>query len=122
MDNEVSRNFYLPLSVQASEELEAVQLLLQNSDWDPEVWDIWSYNWNSMNFSSKKAYKFLQGTQEASPLFSWIWSAGNQGKHNFFLLAPQGQLEYKKPDLNSVGYEYFFRILSKSINYIHHIF
>jgi hypothetical protein len=69
LDNEVSRNFYLPLSVQASEELEAVQLLLQNSDWDPEVWDIWSYNWNSMNFSSKKAYKFLQGTQEASPLF-----------------------------------------------------
>ena len=28
-------------------------------------------------------YAFLQGQIEASPLFSWLWSSCNIGKHNF---------------------------------------
>jgi len=55
--------FFLPLPVQASEEFEALQLILQNRSWDPEIDDIWSYNWSSTKFSLKKAYKHLQGTQ-----------------------------------------------------------
>jgi hypothetical protein len=27
----------------------------------------------------------LQGTVQASPLFNWIWKAGNLGKHKFFM-------------------------------------
>lgn len=33
LDNETSRNFDLPILVQASEELEVLQLLLQNRAW-----------------------------------------------------------------------------------------
>jgi len=34
--------------------------------------------------TAEKAYKCLQGSYEASPLFSWLWSTGNLGKHKFF--------------------------------------
>ena len=63
---------------------------------DLEVWDTWSYNWNSLNFSSKNSYKFLQVTQEASPLFSWLWSAGNLGKQIFVLAPHERPTEHKK--------------------------
>lgn len=84
MESDASRNFTLPLSVQASQELIALQESLQQEAGDEQDWDIWSYRWNSQNFCSKKAYKHLQGIQVSSPLFKWMWSAGNLGKHKFF--------------------------------------
>ena len=84
VESEANKNFTLPLSVQASEELASLQVLLQQEVGDQQVWDTWTYRWNSLNFSSNKAYKLLQGTQDSSPLFRWLWTAGNLGKHNFF--------------------------------------
>ena len=70
---------------------------MEEDNWEPETQDKWSYKWNSDNFSTKKAYCPLQGTQPASPLFPWLWSSGNLGKHLFFLLAPsQGQVKHRK--------------------------
>jgi len=40
--------------------------------------------WGSGNYSSKKAYKILLGQQQTSPLFAWLWSYENLGKHKFF--------------------------------------
>jgi hypothetical protein len=57
---------------------------MEEGNWEPETQDKWSYKWNSDNFSTKKAYCLLQGTQPASPLFPWLWSSGNLGKHKFF--------------------------------------
>jgi hypothetical protein len=37
-----------------------------------------------ISFSSSKAYKLLRGTLESSPLFNWLWSSSNLGKHKFF--------------------------------------
>lgn len=84
LDNEVERIFSLPLSIQAVVELEILQSILDARDWDLNTDDSWLYNWNSNRFSSKKAYGILQGTQAASPLFPWLWKAGNLGKHKFF--------------------------------------
>jgi hypothetical protein len=55
---------------------------------DLKVWDTWSYNWNSLNFSSKNSYKFLQGTQEASPLFLLALVYWYSRKTQIFVLAP----------------------------------
>lgn len=47
--------------------------------------DCWTYIWNNSSaFSPKQAYKTMQGTLEASPLFSWMWAGENLGKHKFF--------------------------------------
>ena len=40
--------------------------------------------WGSSSFNTRKAYKHILGTLEASPLFPWLWSSGNLGKHKFF--------------------------------------
>jgi hypothetical protein len=83
VNNELSRIFSLPLSGQATDQLTQVQALLNNLHLDPNVDDNWNYVWGSQ-FSSKKAYKALKGTMEASPLFRWLWSSSNLGKHKFF--------------------------------------
>lgn len=70
---------------------------MEEGNWEPETQDKWSYKWNSDNFSTKKAYCLLQGTQPASPLFPWLWSSGTLGKTQVLLLAPsQGQVKHRK--------------------------
>jgi hypothetical protein len=46
--------------------------------------DSWSYIWGSATFTPKLAYKQLQGTCVAHPLFSWLWKSCGRGKHKFF--------------------------------------
>lgn len=84
IDNEPSRVFFLPLSAQASEQYDSLLRIIMDSAENLEAHDSWSYTWGS-SYSSKKAYKSLQGTVEASPLFLWVWKSGNLGKHKFFI-------------------------------------
>lgn len=84
VDQSLDRLFHLPLSIQASNQLTDLQAVLQEGVWDPEEDDYWVYSWGSSTYNSRKAYKCLQGSYQASPLFSWLWSAGNLGKHKFF--------------------------------------
>ena len=83
INNEMDRIFSLPLSSQAAAQLVEVQELVNNLHLNPEAHDTWLYNWGAQ-FSSSKAYKSLRGTLEASPLFKWLWSSSNLGKHKFF--------------------------------------
>jgi hypothetical protein len=83
LNNEMDRIFNLPLSIQAATQLNEIQDMIINIHLDPEAHDIWTYNWGAW-FSSKKAYAALKGTLEASPLFWWLWSSSNLGKHKFF--------------------------------------
>jgi len=76
-------HFFLPLSMQASEQLSDLQDIIQQGNYGNEQKDQWTYNWGSSNYSSKKAYKEIVGSQQASPLFNWLWSASNLGKHKF---------------------------------------
>jgi hypothetical protein len=46
--------------------------------------DSWSYIWGTSTFTPKLAYKQLQGTCVAHPLFSWLWKSCGCGKHKFF--------------------------------------
>jgi hypothetical protein len=83
INNEAYMIFSLPLSSQAACQLLLLQDYLNNMQLNPEAHDIWHYTWGAQ-FSSKRAYKALKGTVEASPLFRWLWSSSNLGKHKFF--------------------------------------
>ena len=74
----------LPLSCQAVEQLSELQELLEARNLDEEATYSWTYTWGSSSFNTRKAYKHILGTLEASPLFPWLWSSGNLGKHKFF--------------------------------------
>ena len=83
VDQSLDRLFHLPLSIQASNQVTDLQAVLQEGVWDREEDDYWVYSWGSSTYNNRKAYKCLQGSYEASPLFSWLWSSGNLGKHQF---------------------------------------
>jgi hypothetical protein len=57
---------------------------IDQSDFDEDQNDLWTYSWGSTRFSSRKAYKNLQEHIAASPLFLWLWGSSNLGKDKFF--------------------------------------
>jgi hypothetical protein len=92
----LDRIFSLPLSSQAADQLVEVQKIVQNLSLDPGINDIWVYKWGSC-FSSSKAYTHFRGQLEASPLFKWLWTSSNLGKHKFFFwLFIERLTEHKK--------------------------
>jgi len=76
--------FTLPLSQQASNQLDEVENLIDTFVGDSEQKDSWSYIWGSSKFSSRKAYIRMIGQSEASPLFKWMWASSNLGSTNSF--------------------------------------
>ena len=84
LDQDVNWIFSLPLSTQATNQLEEVQTLIEQRTWNVDTKDIWCYSWGSCKYRSKKAYKILIGHTETSPLFNWMWASNNLGKHKFF--------------------------------------
>jgi len=84
LDHDVEVIFRLPLSTQAAIQLEELLDLVHNINWDESDNDSWIYSWGNSNYTSKKAYKLLIGTEQASPLFPWLWASSNLGKHKFF--------------------------------------
>lgn len=82
LESELYRVFFLPLSVQASDQLSELLGIINDKDWNQNQSDSWTYSWGPA-FSTKKAYSLLQGTLQASPLFASIWTSSNLGKHKF---------------------------------------
>lgn len=76
--------FRLPLSQQAASQLDEIISALEEAKIDSEQEDRWVYKWGNDKYSSKKAYKQLAPHYEAPPLFCWLWSSSNLGKHKFF--------------------------------------
>lgn len=80
MDHNVDRTLTLPLSSIAADQLQAVDTLLIERDWDNEMHDIWNYSRGSSKFSSKKAYNILIGFTAASPLFQMALGLEQSGE------------------------------------------
>jgi len=84
--------FHLPLSVEAHDQFQVVEGLLQNFDPSTSS-DTWYYIWGSPNFTSKKAYRHLLGSSWTAPIFKWIWQSSCEPKHKvFFWLLFQDRL------------------------------
>jgi hypothetical protein len=72
IDQDESRIFTLPLSVQANQQLSEIWNNLLQMTWDVTIEDQWTYVWGNTKYSSRKAYKILIGQAESSPLYSWV--------------------------------------------------
>jgi hypothetical protein len=77
-------NFFTPLSEEAVEQWSELDNLIQRLELVSSKDDRWSYIWGSSVFTPKLAYKQLQGSFIAHPLFSWLWKSCCRGKHKFF--------------------------------------
>jgi hypothetical protein len=75
--------FQLPLSEEAymqyCEVNVLIKLIQENTDNDK-----WKYIWSNENFSTKKAYNHLIGSQGVHPAFRWFWNSSCQPKHKVF--------------------------------------
>jgi hypothetical protein len=75
--------FHTPLSVEAFEQLHALQDILANLPLQDQR-DKWLCNAFSSLFSSQKAYSHMTGNQWTHPIFSWLWKSKCQPKHKVF--------------------------------------
>jgi hypothetical protein len=82
--NPTSTLFNLPLSFEAFNQFEQLNLIFTSSP-RTEEHDNWFYIWGSSIFTSKKAYRHLIGNIEADQMFRWIWKSSCQLKHKVFL-------------------------------------
>jgi hypothetical protein len=82
MDN-LQNHFNLLLSEEAYEQYCDLVLVLQTL---PSVGenDVWSYIWENKEYSIKKAYCHLMGSNQVHPAFRWIWKSRSQTKQKVF--------------------------------------
>jgi hypothetical protein len=78
--------FHLPLSHQAFQEFEQLEIICASTAQKIQEGNIdsWTYIWGNDSFSPKKAYKVLIGYQPTIPHFSWLWKTSCQARHKFF--------------------------------------
>jgi hypothetical protein len=75
--------FRLPLSIQADAQMTELEQIVEDLNCDGNSEDSWTYSWGNSRYSSRKSYNIRSGSEQASPLFSWLWTSGNLGKHKF---------------------------------------
>jgi hypothetical protein len=76
--------FMLPLTQEAFGELQELRQELQNQEFDLQHSDIWTYQWGSNNYSSKKFYKLVFQNIPAHPVYSWMWKSKVTPRVKFF--------------------------------------
>lgn len=75
--------FYFPLSTKAYTQFQELQSILQNLQLQ-QTNDVWFYVWGSTFFSSRKAYKYLEGHHSVHRAYRWLWKLACQNKRKFF--------------------------------------
>ena len=75
--------FFLPLSQQAFEEYEVLQLQLQNLPYDADAKDCWLPTWGNV-YTSRRFYSHVFSTMEAHPIFKAIWKSRCTPRVKFF--------------------------------------
>lgn len=76
--------FYLPLSQEAFEEMEMLSAVLSTQSFDAQSADVWTYQWGSSKYSSKKLYKLAFNNMPAHPIFKWLWKSKCTSRIKFF--------------------------------------
>jgi adenine-specific DNA methylase len=76
--------FQLPLFEEAYLQYSELEVMVQSLDITEEK-DKWKYICGNSHYSSMKAYKYLSGTQQAHPVYRWLWASSCQLKHKVFV-------------------------------------
>ena len=80
--------FSLPLSTQAASQLEEVQSIIQDRQWDEKESDVWQYSWGSAQFRSKKVLLLAVRDHGSLTPFLLVMVLKQSGQTQVFLLAP----------------------------------
>ncbi|TVU31706.1 hypothetical protein EJB05_23404, partial [Eragrostis curvula] len=83
LQTELISLFHLPLSVEAYNQFQQLDILMQGVQLTEDS-DLWLYIWGNSNFTSAKAYKAMIGHADTHPAFAWMWSSSCQLKHKVF--------------------------------------
>jgi len=75
--------FMLPLCIQASEELEALQQQLHNTEYDQDAMDRWTPVWGN-KYTSRQFYSYVYRPVEAHPIFKIVWKSRCVPRIKFF--------------------------------------
>ena len=75
--------FFLPLSSQATEELQQLQMHIQNISYDDDAIDLWQPTWGS-EYTSRKFYKHAFDNLDCHPVFKSIWKSKCTNRIKFF--------------------------------------
>jgi hypothetical protein len=70
---QIERHFWRPHSIEASEQLEELQIMLNNIKIANDENDKWTYIWNSDEYFCHKGYFQIIGINDASPIFQLMW-------------------------------------------------
>lgn len=85
LDNTTSPIFSLPLSAQASQQLNDLLYLIQERIWDPMVHGKWQYIWGTNTFRPTKHTLGCQGFNKFLHSSNGSDQLANLGKHKFFV-------------------------------------
>jgi hypothetical protein len=71
-EGDIQSHFWTPLSIEASEQRDRLQQLLELIQMNPTEADHWTCIWNSGEYVSQKAYLQIIGMADASLIFNWM--------------------------------------------------
>lgn len=89
----IERNLALPLSLIASAQWETMDGMLNGLELSDSARDHWAYIWGDNTFTSKKAYKTINGSSTSARPFTCLWQSACRSHHKFlFWLLLQDRL------------------------------
>jgi hypothetical protein len=84
LNNSIQEQFHLPLSVQAFQEYQDLQQLIQGIQIQSEIKDKWTYIWGNDRYSASKFYYLPFKNVQPPKQFIWIWDSKCANKLRIF--------------------------------------
>jgi hypothetical protein len=113
LNNQLERQFHLPLSVQAFEEYQQLQQLIQQLQVSEKTKDTWHYIWGNSKYTTSKFYHLPYKNVHPPRSFIWIWDSSCANKKKVFTwlllmdrLNVRNILRRKKHKLQGNNYNY----------------
>jgi hypothetical protein len=82
--NTLEQQFHLPLSIQAFQEHQDLQELIQQIQIPEQGRDNWSYIWSNSNYTASKFYHLSYKHVQPPKAFIWIWGSKRAHKIRVF--------------------------------------
>jgi hypothetical protein len=85
INNQLHEQFHLPLSVEAFQEYQQMQQIIQQIQISSQNKDTWHYIWGNNRYTSAKFYHFPYRNIQPPPPFIWIWDSKCSNKLRVFV-------------------------------------
>jgi hypothetical protein len=78
-NNQIEQKFHVPLSIQAFQEYQEMQDIIQQIQVSNEEKDIWKYFWGDNTYTAPKFYHPPYKNMQPPKPFIWIWKSSLLG-------------------------------------------